>query len=108
MAAINGGDARGNGFGFEGMIDGRENNGVVGHVNDGAATGEVGNDFVFLGTDGGAGPECGQQDQRGLDDKVLHGGRVAHRAENRPEGGRSGSRTERDSLKYKIEDYGTR
>jgi hypothetical protein len=49
VPAINGGNARGNGFGFERMIDGCENDGVISYVNDGAAAGEVGDDFVFLG-----------------------------------------------------------
>jgi len=41
-------DARRNGSGLERMVDGGENNGVAGNVNNGAATGEIGDDFVFL------------------------------------------------------------
>ena len=55
VAVINGGDARRHGFGFERMINGGENDGVIGNVNDGAATGEVGDDFVFLGARTSAG-----------------------------------------------------
>jgi len=81
VAAINGGDARGNGLGFEGMVDGGKYDGVVGNVNDGAATGEVGNDFVFLGTGGRAGCECSQENQGGANEEVVHEGRVAQRAD---------------------------
>ena len=49
VAVINGGDAWRHGFGFEGMINGGENDCVISNVNDGAATGEVGDNFVFLG-----------------------------------------------------------
>ena len=48
VPAVNGGHAGRNGFGFERMINGREQYGTVGNVNDGAAAGEVGDDFVFL------------------------------------------------------------
>ena len=81
VPAVNGGYARRNGFGFEGMIDGRENNGVIGYVDDGAAPGEVGDDFVFLGAHGERGHECGQKNQGGANEEVPHGGRVAQRAE---------------------------
>ncbi len=77
VAAIDGSDARRNGFGFEGMIDARENNGAVGHVNERAATGKVGDDFVFLSTGGSAGWERAEENQGGAKDKVIHGGRVA-------------------------------
>src|SRR5580704_6108573 len=41
-------DARRNGRGFERVVDGGEENGIASDVNDGAAAGEVGDDFVFL------------------------------------------------------------
>jgi len=81
VTAINSGDARGNGFGFEGMINGGKYDGVVGDVNDGAATGEVGNDFVFLGMRGSAGRERGQKNKGGANEEVAHEGRVAQRAD---------------------------
>jgi hypothetical protein len=37
------------------MINGGKNDGVIGNVNDGAAAGEVGYDFVFLGARTSAG-----------------------------------------------------
>src|SRR5713101_5003720 len=40
VAVINGGDAWRHGFGFERVIDGRENDGVIGNVDDGAGAGE--------------------------------------------------------------------
>ena len=45
-------DARGNGSGFERVIDGGEKNRFSGNVNDGAAAGQVGDDFVFLCVEG--------------------------------------------------------
>ena len=39
VAVVNGGDAWRHGFGFERVVDGRENDGVIGNVNDGAAAG---------------------------------------------------------------------
>ena len=63
------------------MINGGKYDGVVGDVNDGAATGEVGNDFVFLGTGGDDGRECGQKNQGGANEEVAHEGRVAQRAD---------------------------
>jgi len=57
VAAVNGSNARGNGFGFERMIDGCENDGAIGNVDDGSATGEVGDDFFFLGPESIAGQE---------------------------------------------------
>ena len=81
VTAINGGDARGNGFGFEGVVDGGKYDGVVGDVNDGAATGEVGDDFVFLGPGSSAGCECSQENQGGANEEVVHEGRVAQRAD---------------------------
>jgi hypothetical protein len=50
-------------------------------VDDGAAPGEVGDDFVFLGAHGESGHECGQKSQGGANEEVPHGGRVAQRAE---------------------------
>lgn len=61
VTCVNGGDTRGNGFRFERMIDGREHDGVVCDMDDDAAAGEVGDDFVFLGMAGSAGRECGQE-----------------------------------------------
>jgi hypothetical protein len=82
VAAVNGGDTRGNGFGFERVIDGGEKNGVVGDVDDGAAAGEVGNDFVFLGGAGRAGKECQEKDKGGAKEEAIHEGRVAQRGES--------------------------
>jgi len=81
VAAINGGHARRNGFRFEGMINGGKYDGVVGDVNDCAATGEVGDDFVFLGTGSSAGCERSQENQRSANEEVAHEGRVAQRAD---------------------------
>jgi hypothetical protein len=39
------------------MIDGCKNDGAIGNVDDGAATGEVGDDFLFLGGESIAGQE---------------------------------------------------
>jgi hypothetical protein len=50
-------------------------------VDDGAAPGEVGDDFVFLGAHGERGHECGQKNQGGANEEVPHGGRVAQRGE---------------------------
>ncbi len=77
VTIINGSDARRNGFGLEGMIDGGKEDGVVGDLDDGAAAGEIGDDFVFLGADGGGGEESGQQNERGGSENGLHRGRVA-------------------------------
>ena len=41
-------DARRNGSRLEGMVDGGEKNGFASNVNDGAAAGQVSDDFVFL------------------------------------------------------------
>ena len=102
VPAVNGGDARGHGFGFERMIDGREHNGVIGNVNDGAAAGEVGDDFVFLGVSRSAGRERGHENQEGANEEVPHKGRVAQRADSGLEAVRQseeGSRVKQDSLK---------
>ena len=40
--------ARRNGISLDGLIDGRKDDGVLCHVNDGAAAGEVGDDFIFV------------------------------------------------------------
>jgi len=68
VAAVNGGDAWRHGFGFERVIDGCENDGVIGNVDDGAAAGEVGDDFVFLRTGRSGGRECGQKNQDGANE----------------------------------------
>jgi hypothetical protein len=46
MPRVNTQDARRNGIGFDGLIDGREKNLVAGDVHDHAPSSEVGNDFV--------------------------------------------------------------
>ena len=63
VAAVNGGDARGNGFGFERVIDGGENDGVIGDVNDGTAAGEIRDDFLILGWKRGPCQECCSEKQ---------------------------------------------
>ena len=45
---VNFGDARRDGGGFERVVNGGEENGIASNMNDGAAAGEVGDDFVFL------------------------------------------------------------
>lgn len=77
VAIVDGGDTRRNGFGLEGMIDGGKEDGVIGDLDDGAAAGEIGDDFVFLGSDGAGGRESGQQNERGGSENGLHRGRVA-------------------------------
>lgn len=77
VTIVNGGDARRNGFGLEGMIDGSKEDGVVGDLDYGAPAGEIGDDFVFLGADRGDGEESGQQNERGGSENGLHRGRVA-------------------------------
>jgi galactose mutarotase-like enzyme len=52
MAAVNCGDARGYGFGFQGVIDGGQEDGIIRNQNDRAATSQVGDDFIFLGSSG--------------------------------------------------------
>jgi len=46
------GNAGRNAAGFDGMFDGAEEDSVAGDEDDDAATGEIGNDFVFLGEAG--------------------------------------------------------
>lgn len=43
-----GGGARRHGFGFQGLVDGAENEGVAGGKDNDAAAGEIGDDFIFL------------------------------------------------------------
>jgi hypothetical protein len=81
VPAVNGSNARRNRFGFERMIDGREHYGAVGNVNDSAATGEVGDDFVFLGACSSPGREGGHKNQAGANEEVPHEGRVAQRVD---------------------------
>ncbi|HET7107038.1 MAG TPA: hypothetical protein VFI38_09525 [Candidatus Acidoferrum sp.] len=57
VAAVNGSDARGNGSGFERMIDSGENDGAIGNVNDGAAAREIGDDFLLLSAESAAGQD---------------------------------------------------
>ena len=83
MAAVNCGNARRNGFGFERVIDGGENDGVIGDVDDGAAAGEIRDDFLILGIQREPRQECCQENQRGANEEVLHEGRVAQRADCR-------------------------
>src|SRR5260370_416199 len=40
--------ARRNGISLHGLIDGRKDNDILRYVNDGAAAGEIGDDFVFV------------------------------------------------------------
>ncbi len=81
VAAVNGDDAGRNRFGLERVIDGGENDGGICNMDDGAAPGEIGDDFVFLRTDGSAGRECGQKNQNGAKEESLHEGRVAQRGD---------------------------
>src|SRR6266481_4109227 len=81
VAAVNGSDAWRHGFGFKRVIDSRENDGVIGNVDDGAAAGEVGDDFIFLRMGRSAGRECDQKNQGGTNEEVLHEGRGAQRAD---------------------------
>jgi hypothetical protein len=55
MRRANGGYTGRNGFGFEGLIDGSENDAIIGDEDDDTATGEIGDDFVLLreGRNGG-------------------------------------------------------
>ena len=48
VAAVYGGNPRRNGLRLKRMVDGGKQDGSVGNVNDGAAAGEIGNDFIFL------------------------------------------------------------
>jgi len=48
VTRVNFRDARRNRCGFERVVNGGEENGFASDVNDGAAAGEVGDDFVFL------------------------------------------------------------
>jgi uncharacterized protein YjbI with pentapeptide repeats len=102
VAAVNGGDAWRNGLGLERAINGGEQNSVIGNVDDGTATGEVGDDFVFLGAGCHASRERGQQNQGGANEKVPHEGRVAQRQIAGPQRRRNGSRVGRDSLKWRV------
>ena len=81
------------------MINGGKYDGVVGDVNDGAATGEVGDDFVFLGARRNAGWEYGHENKGGAKEEVVHGGRVAQRPIAGWGIGRNGSRVGWDSVK---------
>lgn len=49
------GDARRDGLGFHGVIDGAEDDGVTRDMDDDAAAGKIGDDFVFLGAGLGRG-----------------------------------------------------
>jgi hypothetical protein len=63
------------------VINRREENGIIGYEDNGPATGEVSDDFVFLGAGRETRWKCGQQNQGDADKAVLHGGRVAQRAD---------------------------
>jgi len=63
VAAVNGSNARRGGFGFERVIDGGEDNGIVSDVNDGAAAGEIRDDFLILGGKRGPCQECSSEKQ---------------------------------------------
>ena len=81
VATVNGGDARRNGFGFERVVDGGKDDGVIGDVHDGAAAGEIGDDFLFLGRKRGTCRERSQEGQRSVNKEVSHEGRVAQGAD---------------------------
>jgi hypothetical protein len=81
MATVNGGNARRNGFGFERVIDGGKDDGIVGDVNDGAAAGEIRDNLLVLGVKRGSCQERCAEKQCGVDERVLHEGRVAQRAD---------------------------
>lgn len=104
VMVVNGSDARRNGFGFEGMVDSAEENGIAGNEDDGATAGEVGDDFVFLGRDG-SGARQGEEEKRGShEENGVHRGRVAQRVERDAERWkrrRIGSRGRQDSLKWR-------
>src|ERR1700757_512029 len=55
------GDARRDGLGFHRVINGAKNNSITGGMNDDAAAGEIGDDFVFLS---GGRPRQGQRAQK--------------------------------------------
>ena len=59
------------------MVDGGQDDGVVGDQNDGAAPGKVGNDFVFLGGRREGSEQRGQEKDRGASRKGSHRGRLA-------------------------------
>jgi hypothetical protein len=98
VTAVNGSNAWRNRFGFKRMIDGREHYGAVGNVNDGAAAGEVGDDFVFLGACSSPGREGGQKNQGGANEEVPHEGRVAQRVDSEL-GASRGMVPERDGIR---------
>lgn len=83
MAAVNGGHTRRNGLGFERVIDGGENDGIVGDVDDGAAGGEIRDDFLVLGEKRGPRQERGQENHQGVREEAFHKGRVAQQADCR-------------------------
>ena len=79
-------DGRGawrNGFRFKGMIDGSEENGVIGDLDDGATAGQISDDFVFLRTSRNTSRECDQQKKGGANEELVHKSRVAQRADYR-------------------------
>jgi len=65
------------------MIDGREENGVIGNLDDGAAAGQIRDDFVFLRAGRDTGRECGQQKKGAANEELAHKSRVAQRARHR-------------------------
>jgi len=81
MATVNGRNARRNRFGLERVIDGGKDDGIVGDVNDGAAAGEIRDNFLILGVKRGSCREHCAEKQCDVDEKVLHEGRVAQRAD---------------------------
>ena len=81
VAAVNGGNARRNGVGFERAIDGCENDGIVGDVNNGATTSEIRDDFLILGEKREPCQERCAENQCGMNEEVFHKGRVAQQAD---------------------------
>jgi len=84
VTRIDGRDAWRNGFRFKGMIDGREENGVIGDLDDGAAAGQIGDDFVLLRAGRDTRQECDEQEKGGANEELVHKNRVAQRAGYRP------------------------
>ena len=84
VTRIDGRDARWNGFGFKRMIDGREENGVIGDLDDGAAAGQISDDFVILRAGRDTRRECDEQEECGANEEPVHKSRVAQWADCRP------------------------
>ncbi len=83
VTRVDGRNARRNGFGFKGMIDGGEENGIIGDLDDGAAAGQISDDFVVLRAGRETRRENGQQKKGGANEELVHKARVAQRADYR-------------------------